>query len=61
MNFPHTMGQTGIEKDPFSSRGFTSIDVRHDANIPGIFQILNGHTVNIKFAVWIYWVTVIKI
>ena len=38
MNFADFMNTAGIEKDTFCCRGFTSIDVSHDANVSCFFQ-----------------------
>jgi len=38
MNFTDFMNSAGIEQNTFGCRGFTSIDVSHDANISRFFQ-----------------------
>jgi hypothetical protein len=39
MNLSHAMGTTGIIQDALGRSGLTGIDVGHDADVPGIFQI----------------------
>ncbi|OQB55907.1 MAG: hypothetical protein BWX96_03276 [Bacteroidetes bacterium ADurb.Bin145] len=39
MNLSHTVGTTGIEQNPFCCCGLPRINVGHDPDIPGIFQI----------------------
>jgi hypothetical protein len=34
MHFADLMGNTGIKQNAFRGRGFTGIDVGHDADIP---------------------------
>jgi hypothetical protein len=40
MNFTHAMGTTGVKQNTFCRSGLTGIDVSHDSDVPGIFQIL---------------------
>jgi hypothetical protein len=44
VGFPDFMDFAGIVKDTFCCRGLTGIDVRHDPDIPRIFQtIFSSH------------------
>jgi hypothetical protein len=40
MNFTHAVGTTGIEQNTFCCGGLTGIDVSHDSDVPGIFEVL---------------------
>src|SRR5664280_380345 len=40
MNLSHAMRTTGIEQNTLCRSGLAGIDVGHDPNVPGIFQIL---------------------
>ena len=43
MNFADLVGLTGVEKDTFGRSGLTGINVCHDTDIPGVFEIPVGH------------------
>jgi hypothetical protein len=40
MYLPHAMGTTRVEQNTFCRRGLTGINVGHDSDVSGIFQVL---------------------
>jgi hypothetical protein len=39
MNLSHAMGTTGIKQNTLCRSGLTGIDVGHDSDVSGIFQV----------------------